>query len=308
MKVLITGGAGFIGRWISKKFLDEGAEVHIYDNLNNGSESNISEFRNQVSFVKGDIRNKNQLELVFQNKFDICIHAAAQINVQKSIDDSDENFEINVIGSENVLRECHKTGCKMVHLSSCMVYDISGNKGINENHPTLPRSPYAASKLATDLSTISYHYAYGDRTLVLRPFNTYGPHQRTDSEGGVVSIFVKQMMNNKPITIFGSGRQTRDLLYVEDCADFIYKASTSEKCNGIVLNAGFDKDIRIIELAKLIVNGDNSKIKYGEHPHPQSEIKKLLCDSHKARRLLNWKPKTNIKAGIEKLSEWMAAQ
>lgn len=308
MKVLITGGAGFIGRWVSKKFLDEGSEVYIYDNLNNGSEENIAEFRNQVNFVNGDIRDRNKLESMFQNKFDICIHAAAQINVQKSIDNPDENFEINVIGSEHVLRQCHRIGCKLVHMSSCMVYDISGNKGINENHLELPKSPYAASKLAADHSAIGYHYAYGDKILVLRPFNTYGPFQRTDSEGGVVSIFVKQKLNNKPITIFGSGLQTRDLLYVEDCAEFIYKASTSEKCNGMVLNAGFDKDIRIIDLAKLVADGDKSKIKFVEHPHPQSEIKKLLCDSRKARRLLQWKPKTDIKTGIGKLADWMAKQ
>ena len=308
MKVLVTGGAGFIGRWISKKFLAEGAEVHIYDNLINGSEDNISEFRNEVNFVKGDIRSRSQLESVFKNKFDICIHAAAQINVQKSIDNPDENFEINIIGSENVLRECHKTGCKMVHLSSCMVYDISGNKGINEKHAVLPKSPYAASKLAADNSALSYHYAYGDQVLILRPFNTYGPYQRTDSEGGVVSIFVKQMLNDKPITIFGSGLQTRDLLYAEDCAEFVYQASTSDKCSGMVLNAGFDEDIRIIDLAKLIVNGDKSKVKFVEHPHPQSEIKKLLCDSRKARKLLEWKPNTDIKTGVQKLAKWMATK
>lgn len=308
MKVLITGGAGFIGRWVSKKFLDEGAEVYIYDNLSNGSKNNINEFHNQVNFVKGDIRSRTQLGSVFENKFDICIHAAAQINVQKSIDDPDENFEVNVIGSENVLRECHRIGCKMIHMSSCMVYNISGNRGITENHPELPKSPYAASKLSADHNAMGYHYAYGDKILILRPFNTYGPFQRTDSEGGVVSIFVKQMLENKPITIFGSGVQTRDLLYVEDCAEFVYRASTSEKCNGMILNAGFDKDIRVIDLAKLVADGDRSKIKFVEHPHPQSEIKKLLCNSNKARKLLNWKPKTNIKTGIEKLADWMAKQ
>jgi UDP-glucose 4-epimerase len=307
MKVLVTGGAGFFGRWISKKFLDQGAEVHIYDNLSNGSEENISEFRDEINFVKADIRNRSALECTFRNKFDICIHAAAQINVQKSIDNPDENFEVNVVGSENVLRECHKTSCKMVHISSCMVYDISGTgKGISENHAILPKSPYAASKLAADHNALGYHYAYGDSTLILRPFNTYGPFQRTDTEGGVVSIFVKQSIHGQPLTIFKPGSQTRDLLYVEDCAEFVYRASVSRKCNGIILNAGYDKDIKIIDLARSVTNNDESKIKFVKHPHPQSEIMKLLCDSRKARTLLHWEPKTDIRKGIYKLTEWMA--
>lgn len=304
MKVLVTGGAGFIGRWICKKFLDEGAEVHIYDNLSNGSEKNILEFRRDVNFVQGDIRDKPLLESTFNNKFDICIHAAAQINVQRSIDNPVENFDINVIGSENVLRECHRTSCKMVHISSCMVYDISSNKGITESHLVSPKSPYSASKLAADFSTLSYHHAYGDNVVVLRPFNTYGPFQRTDTEGGVVSVFVRQFLAGQSITVFGSGLQTRDLLYVEDCVDFIYRASTSSKTQGMILNAGLDRDIKIIDLAGLVAG--KNQIKFIGHPHPQSEIPKLLCDSSKARKLLRWRPKVGIEAGVEKLRGWMA--
>ncbi len=307
MKVLITGGAGFLGRWIAKRFLNEGSEVYIYDNLSNGSLNNIREFRKEVNFIKADILDRSSLEAVFRNKPDICIHAAAQINVQHSIDNPDKNFEINVIGSENVLRKCHKIGCKMVHISTCMVYDIATAKGINENHPTLPRSPYASSKLAADHMVLSYHHAYGDRTLILRPFNVYGPFQRSDTEGGVVSVFVRQFLNGQPFTVFGSGSQTRDLLYVEDCAELVYHASVSEECNGMVLNAGFDKDVKIIDLARLIAK-DKSKIKFTKHPHLQSEIMKLLCDSRKARRLLHWKPKIDIKTGVQKLADWMTNQ
>ncbi len=304
MRVLITGGAGFIGRWIAKKFLDEGAKVHIYDNLSNGTEDNITEFRDQINFVKADIRDKSALKSIFRNKFDICIHAAAQINVQKSIDDPRKNFEINVIGSENVLQECVKTACKFVHISTCMVYDVATNKGINENHRVLPKSPYASSKLATDYNALSYHYAYGTEVLILRPFNIYGPFQRADTEGGVLSIFVRQFLEGQPLTVFGSGLQTRDLLYVEDCAEFVYRASVCDKCNGMVLNAGLDRDFKIIDLAKLVAKED-SKIKFVKHPHQQSEINRLLCDSSKARRLLNWEPKTDIVMGIRRLMDFM---
>lgn len=307
MKVLITGGAGFIGRWVAKKFLTANAEVYVYDNLSNGRKENISEFIREINFVNADIRKKSSLERVFRNKFDICIHAAAQISVQASIDNPSLNFDINVVGSNNVLEECHKNSCKMVHLSSCMVYDYSQSRGIGENHKLLPRSPYASSKLSTDYHALAYHYAYGDQVTIVRPFNTYGPFQKDSSEGGVVSIFLGQHLHGLPLTIYKSGLQSRDLLYVEDCAEFIYLASIS-KTNGLIFNAGYDEDIMIKDLAKLIsheANQNSSPLIFLEHPHPQSEIKKLLCDSSRARELLKWKPKTKLTKGIEKLREWM---
>lgn len=307
MKVLVTGGAGFIGRWVVKRFLDANAEVHVLDNLSNGSIKNIEEMIDNIDFTQGDVRDTELISSLFSEKFDICIHAAAQINVQRSIDNPSENFLVNVLGSENVLQHCHRTACKMVHMSSCMVYDLSGSKGINESHPLLPKSPYAASKLAADFAALGYYHAYGDNMTVLRPFNTYGPFQRTDTEGGVVPIFVKQALSGQPVTVFGTGRQTRDLLYVEDCADFVFRAATSAKTSGMVLNAGLDKDIKIIELAAMVA-GDRKKVKFVKHPHPQSEIKKLLCDSSKARRLLGWRPKVGIAEGVEKLCDWMASR
>ncbi|GAH49256.1 unnamed protein product, partial [marine sediment metagenome] len=147
-------------------------------------------------------------------------------------------------------------------------------------------------------------YGLGLPVVILRPFNTYGPFQKTDMEGGVVSIFVKRKLNNQKLLVYGDGTQTRDLLYVEDCAEFIIKASECEKCVGEIINAGTGRDISMNDLAMLIV-GDENSIEHIEHHHPQSEIMKLICNSSKAKKLLNWEPKISLKEGILKLEMWI---
>ena len=168
-----------------------------------------------------------------------------------------------------------------------MVYDIvDSNQAISEDHRIKPASPYAGSKLAAEELALSYYYGFNLPVVVLRPFNTYGPFQKTNMNGGVISIFVNQKINNQKLKIFGDGIQTRDFLYVEDCAEFIVKASESEECIGEIINAGTGEDISIRNLALLIVQDENL-IKYEEHHHPQSEIMKLICDNSKVKKLLN---------------------
>lgn len=161
-------------------------------------------------------------------------------------------------------------------MSTCMVYDrCSDEDGITELHPTKPASPYAGAKVAAENMVLSYYYAYDLPTVVIRPFNTYGPFQKTGGEGGVVAIFINNHLNGKDLCIYGEGTQTRDLLYVEDCARFVVAAGFSNTVDGEIVNAGLGKDISINELA-LQIAGDASRIKYVEHIHPQSEIQKLF--------------------------------
>jgi nucleoside-diphosphate-sugar epimerase len=194
-------------------------------------------------------------------------------------------------------------GTRVMLMGTCMVYDMAeSHKPISETHPLKPTSPYAATKLSAEILAQSYYYSYGLPVVTCRPFNTYGPYQKYNLEGGVVSIFVRQEMNGEVLSIYGDGRQTRDLLYVEDCADFIYRASRSEAAVGEVINAGSGKDIAILDLARMIC-GDEKRIRFVDHHHPQSEIKKLLCDYSKARALLGWEPKVDLKTGIQKLRQ-----
>ena len=308
MKILITGGAGFIGRWLVKRNLEDGNRVWILDDLSNGKVENIQEFLthpNLMEFVKGDIKDNAILEKLFENEFDICYHLGASINVQDSIDDPRKTFENDAFGTFNVLEQCKETNTKMVFMSTCMVYDRAVNsEGISEEHPIKPASPYAGSKIAGENMVLSYWYAYRLPVVVIRPFNTYGPYQKTNSEGGVVSIFIQKNLKNEDINIYGDGTQTRDLLYVEDCVDFIIKAGTSEKANGNIINAGTGRDVTVNELASVICT-DPMKIKHVPHIHPQSEIQKLLCNSSKAKRLLDWENRTSLEQGVRNTEDWL---
>jgi UDP-glucose 4-epimerase len=305
MKILVTGGAGFIGRWIVKRLLKDSNKIIVLDNLSNGSEKNIAEFLNEITFINGDIKDKNMVSALFKNNFDICIHLAASIIVQDSIDRPWETFENDVIGTFNVLEESRKTDTKFVFMSTCMVYDTAKTStAISEIHPTKPASPYAGSKLAGEKLAQSYYYAYGLPVVILRPFNTYGPFQKATGEGGVVSIFIQKELNGDMLNIYGDGTQTRDLMYVEDCAEFVVAAAYSNAVNGEILNAGLGEDITINELAGIICE-DKEKIRNVKHIHPQSEIPKLLCDNSKTRKLLVWEPKTSLIEGINKTRDWM---
>ena len=308
MRALVTGGAGFIGRWVVRSLLEQGGEVYVLDDLSNGLKENLEEFsadKNFKDFVIGDIKNERLLEDLFARKIDLCLHLAAKINVQDSIDNPRDTFNNDVLGTFNLLELARKRGVKFVFISTCMVYDqAKAKEAIDEEYPTKPASPYAGSKLAGENLALSYYYAYNLPVVILRPFNTYGPFQKSTGEGGVVSIFIKASLEGRKLNIFGDGSQSRDLLYVEDCANFILKTALSSKVNGQILNAGFGRDITINELAQLIAD-DKEQIAHIRHPHPQSEIPKLLCDFSKAKRGLNWEPKVSLEEGIKRTKEWM---
>lgn len=301
---LVTGGAGFIGSWIVEKLVGCGYELIVIDNLSNGSLDNLKKVQDKIEIIVDDITNRKAVKEVFKKDIDACLHLAAAINVHQSIEDPEKTFNDDVIGTFYLLEEARKKDVKFVFASTCMVYD-TGKGAIDETHPTKPASPYAGAKLAGENLVLSYYYTYGLPTTVLRPFNTYGPRQRADEWGGaVIPRFIRLKLEGKPLTIYGSGEQTRDLLYVEDCAEFFIKATFSKKSNGEIINAGTGKDIKIKDLAVLIA-GSRDKTIHIPHPHPQSEIWKLQCNPEKAKKLLGWEVKTPLKEGIKKTEEWI---
>ncbi|PNE20161.1 NAD-dependent dehydratase [Mesotoga sp. Brook.08.YT.4.2.5.1] len=307
MKALVTGGAGFIGRWLIKRLLDEGNSVFAVDDFSNGRRENISEFSQSTGlhFLEGDIRNERILKKLFEEKYDIVYHLAAEINVQNSIDNPVQTIERDIIGTFNILENCRKQKTRVVFMSTCMVYDRSHDEsGITEEHPTKPASPYAAAKLSGEALTLSYYYSYGLPTTVIRPFNTYGPFQKTNGEGGVVAIFIRQAFKGEPLRIYGDGTQTRDLLYVEDCVDFIIRAGNNDLALGQIINAGTGSDVAINDLA-LQIAGTPELIMHVPHIHPQAEIMRLKCNSTKAKELLDWEPRLSLEKGIEKTKKWI---
>lgn len=332
MNILVTGGAGFIGRWVVKKLLEDNHKVVALDNLSNGSLKNIEEFINDdnFTFVQGDIKDNVLLKDLFkENKFDIIYHLAASIIVQDSIDDPETTFYNDTVGTFNILERarvqmfganskmqgdkwtCDSTEethpCKVVFMSTCMVYDKAGEEGIGEFHPTKPISPYGASKIAAENLVLSYYYTYKLPTVVIRPFNTYGPLQKTNGEGGVVAIFINKALKGEELNIYGTGEQTRDLLYVKDCARFVIMAGFNGKVNGEIVNAGTGRDVTINELAKIISRG-RSNIKHVEHIHPQSEIMKLKCNYAKAKEIIGWEPEYSLEEGINETEEWIKSR
>ncbi|WP_321419202.1 GDP-mannose 4,6-dehydratase [uncultured Methanomethylovorans sp.] len=307
MNILVTGGSGFIGRWVVKRLLEDDNRVWVLDDMSNGHLENLDDLRANpnLNVTIGDIKDTALLSKLFSNNFDICIHLAASIIVQDSIDYPRKTFENDVVGTFNVLEEAKKTNTKFVFMSTCMVYDTASvGSAISELHPTKAASPYAGAKLAGENMVQSYYYAYGLPTVIVRPFNTYGPYQKSTGEGGVVSIFIQKDLNGDVLNIYGNGTQTRDLMYVEDCAEFVVQAAYSDAGNGNILNAGLGEDITINDLAALVCK-DAGRIKHVKHIHPQSEIPKLVCDYSKAKRVLGWEPKTSLKEGIEVFRQWM---
>jgi UDP-glucose 4-epimerase len=309
MRVAVTGAAGFIGRWVVGELLAGGHEVLAIDNLVAGDERALDEFAGRPGlrpFERGDIRDAEACRRWLAG-VDAVAHLAASISVQESIDDPATTFENDVIGTFNVLEAARASGVRVLFMSTCMVYDRADGGGIDESHRTRPASPYAASKLAGEALTLSYHHSYGLPTTVVRPFNTYGPFQRSVGEGGVVAIFTRRSILEEELRVFGDGTQTRDLLYVEDCARFVVAALTSDAAVGRILNAGTGADISVNELAAMI-EPDPSHIVHVPHIHPQSEIAVLRCDPTLAAELLGWRPTVGLHDGLGRVRAWMDAR
>ena len=341
MKHLVTGGAGFIGRWLVKLLLERGDGVVAFDDFSNSRRGNLAEFESnkQLAIVEGSVTDAAALQTLWKSHgpFDTVFHLAASIRVQDSIDDPRTTFRNDVAGTFEVLECCRRQffeanglifgapfhlhvaepqlklkAPRVVFMSTCMVYARAGGaQGISETHPTNPASPYAASKIAAENLALSYQRAYGLPVKIVRPFNTYGPFQKRNMEGGVVAIFIARDLNGQALLIKGDGAQTRDLLFVEDCARFVATAGLSSQGDGEIFNAGLGRDISVKDLARAITDPANGgrgvNIEHVVHDHPQAEIAKLLCDNSKASSALNWRPQVPLEAGIRRTREWIRA-
>jgi nucleoside-diphosphate-sugar epimerase len=308
--VVVTGAAGFIGRWVVKELLERGYTVRGVDDLSNGTRSNIETFRDheRFEFIEGDVRDEQTISTLFNDDVSVCIHLAAEIDVQESLEDPQSHFETNLVGTKNVLEACRRTDTRLGLVGTCMVYDVADSaEGIGEEHPVKPASPYAGSKLAAENLAESYYHGYDLPVVTLRPFNTYGPHQKTGMAGGVVSIFTNRDIAGEPLKIFGDGTQSRDLLYATDCARFIVEGTLCDDAIGEVLNAGTGTDISINDLAELVAT-EGTEITHVEHHHPQSEVQTLRCDPTKAKEMLDWEPEVSLEEGIDRLRTWLREQ
>jgi UDP-glucose 4-epimerase len=308
VKILVTGGAGFIGSHLCERYVKEGHTIICLDNFLNGNLANIRALLACRGFklVNGDVRDFDLLERAMQG-VDVVFHLAAQIHVDRSIVEPRMTYEINVLGTLNVLEAARRCDVKrVIYTSTSEVYGSAQYVPMDENHPLNAPHPYGASKIAADRICYAYIQTYGMDVSIIRPFNTFGPKQKDTGYGGAISIFVKRVLNGLPPVIYGDGGQTRDYTYIEDLIEAYDLILRHPKPLNEPLNIGSGNEIKIIDLANKIIELCGKK---GEvepvHVEPRpGEVRRLRADSSKARALLKWEPRYSLEEGLRKFIEW----
>lgn len=308
-KVLVTGGAGFIGSHLCETLLETGNSVVCIDNLSTGSLENLDSFRATKDFkvVRGDVTVLNELKQIFnEDDFDFVFHHAAVVGVNRTLEDP-LNVLNDIEGIKNALRLSNEFGVeKFIFASSSEVYGNPVEIPECEDGHVNPKLPYAAVKLIGEQYCRAYYETYGLRTTPLRFFNVYGPRQESTPYGFVVGIFIKQVLAGMPPTIFDDGSQTRDFVYVKDNIDLTIMAAETKATDGEILNIGTGKPTTIIDLAEMIIELCNKKEKLVPEflPARTNEIKHRFPDISKMMQLLGHRPKYKLDEGLRETIEY----
>ncbi|MEE9150815.1 MAG: SDR family oxidoreductase [Thermoplasmata archaeon] len=311
-KILITGGAGFIGSHLAFKLAQLEYEVIILDNLDPYYDVRIKKknlelvLRNEkCSFVNGDILDREQLEDIVKDGVNFIYHEAAQPGVRASVENPLKPNEVNVKGTLNVLEAARKGEVeRVISASSSSVYGKVEYLPFDENHPTQPLSPYGVSKLVAEHYCRVYNDLYGLPTVSLRYFTVYGPRMRPDL---AIPIFTRALFHGESPTIFGNGEQTRDLTYIEDIVSANLKLLETDRTDGEILNIGGGKRVtvnRLFEFLMQLIGSDVEPIYGGVI---KGDAKHTLSNIDKARQLIGYEPTTSIEAGLEKFVGWYKA-
>ncbi len=300
MKVLVTGGAGFIASHITDALIEAGHEVLIVDNLSTGKR----EFLNpNAKFVEADIRNENLLNIFQDFRPQVVYHEAAQIDVQTSIKTPMVDVSTNIMGSVNVMECAHKTGVeKVIYASSAAVYGEPSYLGLDENHPVNPMSHYGISKHTPEHYFRIYKELYGLKYTCLRYANVYGIRQDPKGEGGVVSVFVDKMLKKERPSIFGDGSATRDYVYVADIVQANILALT--KGDNEIINIGTGVPVSVRELFDVMNEIVGNHIEPIMAPARAGDILHSYYDITKARTVLGFEPKYLLADGLQKTVEY----
>ena len=301
-KVLVTGGAGFIGSNLVKKLLSENNDVIVIDDLSSGFKSNIIENKG-IRFINGDIRNRKVIDDAI-NGVEVVFHLAASVGNKRSIDFPIIDSEINILGTLNILEASIKEGVrKIVTSSSAGIFGELKTIPIKENHQIEPDSPYGCSKLCQEKLCLSYSKLYDIEAICLRYFNVYGPNQRFDAYGNVIPIFVYKMLHNEPITIFGDGLQTRDFIHVDDVVQANINSASSYGVSE-AFNIASGTRITINDLVKLITKNYKKNIIINYDKKRPGDVMHSLADISFARNKINFNPIISLEDGIEEYVNW----
>ncbi|MDD2480979.1 MAG: NAD-dependent epimerase/dehydratase family protein [Lutispora sp.] len=297
--VLVTGGAGFIGSNIVDLLLSNGYRVAVVDNLSTGNMNNVNK---NSAFYNVDITDLKLCKIFEIERPTYVIHAAAQINVEKSMQDPVLDANINIIGSINILECCRKAGVrKIIYSSTAAVYGNPLYLGIDEKHELNPISFYGMSKYLTERYMQLFSDLYGLKYTILRYSNVYGMRQNFNGEGGVIQSFIRYMFKGEKPMIFGNGNQTRDFIYVDDVARANMLAL--KKGDNDIFNIGTGIEVSIIDLFKSLgkIIGDCTPLYM---PQKKGDITHCYFNIKKSTEILDWEPEYMLKEGLKKTIQW----
>ena len=297
MKVLVTGGAGFIGSHIAEYLVQRGDDVTVLDNFNTGKKDNLAKNNDKINFVNGDIRDYKLLEKLVNDTSSV-FHEAALASVQQSFSMSDEYIDVNVSGTENIFKLAKEYDFKVVYASSSSVYGNPKKVPINEDDDRKPINPYAQTKLEDEYLAKQYS-ENGVKVIGLRYFNVFGKRQSKEY-AGVIKLFLHRIQQKKSPKINGDGLQTRDFVHIDD----VVKANISAMDSNInhkFFNVGSGLPITILNLANIIINASGLSLKPIHGPELPGDVRATQADIQLIRKLLNWEPKTNLDGWLTKI-------
>ena len=305
MKVLVTGGAGFIGSHIVEALLNEGHEVRVLDSFSTGKKENLVPFLSQIELIYGDLRDFETVQEVVEG-VDIAFHIAAIPSVIRSIEDPMTTNNVNVVGTLNLLEASRRAGVRrVVYASSSSVYGDTPRLPRREEDPPSPLSPYALQKLTSERYCNLYFHLYGLETVILRYFNIFGPRQDPGSiYSGVVSRFITSLINKEPPVIYGDGEQSRDFTFVENAVQATILAAVVPEAKGQTFNVATGKRYSVNHLWEVIrdLGGSRLKPQY-TNPRP-GDIRHSQADISRAKMTLGYEPKVDLEEGLRRTLVW----
>ena len=294
MKVLVTGGAGFIGSHIAEYLVQRGDDVTVLDNLNTGKKDNLAKINDKINFVNGDIRDYKLLEKLVNDTSSV-FHEAALASVQQSFNMKDEYFDVNVNGTENILKLGKEYGFKIVYASSSSVYGNPKKIPIKEGDDRKPINPYAQTKLEGEYLAKKYS-EIGVSVIGLRYFNVFGSRQSIEY-AGVIKLFLEKIKQKMPPKINGDGLQTRDFVHIDDIVKANILAMDSDIKHEF-FNVGTGNSISILDLANVVINASGLSLEPIHGPELSGDVRATQGDITLIKKLLNWEPKM-------RLSDWL---
>jgi UDP-glucose 4-epimerase len=301
MKILVTGGAGFIGSTLVDKLIDLGHQVVIFDDLSSGKKEYLNP---DAHFYQIDINAPKVAEIFALQNFDYVYHLAAQIDVRKSVADPIEDNRVNVLGGINILENCRKYGVKKIIFSSTggAIYGETDLIPTPEDCPERPLSPYGIHKLTMEKYLHYYHEVYGQDYTILRFANVYGPRQYKGGEAGVIAIFTDAAVADKEITINGDGLQTRDYVYVDDVVVALIKALETEHKGALNVGTGIEKTL--VDVVTLIELSLGKRIAKSHGEAKMGEQRRSCLSYDKIKEVFGWEPQVDLATGIKRTVEW----